>query len=178
MLTALPHLVHEEVDAAIAWYAVRVRSNFERVTAESLRSKGYTEFCPFYRSKRRWSDRTKTIEQALFPGYVFCRFDPDRRLPILQTPGVVSVVGFGNQFVPVDEAEIDAIQHAAHSGAEVSPWPYLRAGQRVRIRGGALHGLEGLLLEFKNEVRLVVSVTLLQRSVAVEIDRAEVEPIL
>ena len=160
------------------WYALRVRSHYERVVATSLNHKGYREFVPYYRAKRRWSDRTKIVEFPLFPGYVFCRFDPEKRLPILQTPGVVSVVSFGKKFIPVDEKEIESIRAIVTAGCEVRPWPYLRVGQRVRIRGGALDGVEGLLLEVKNETRLVVSISLLQRSVAAEIDRGSIEPVL
>ncbi len=143
-----------------------------------LRGKGYTEFVPYYRTKRRWSDRTKVVEIPLFAGYVFCRFDPNDRLPILQTPGVVDVVRFGQDFIPVNEREIESIGSIVNSGAEVTPWPYLREGQRVRIRGGALDGVEGILIDFRNGRRIVVSITILQRSVAAELDRADVEPIL
>lgn len=143
-----------------------------------LRGKGYTEFVPYYRTKRRWSDRTRVVEIPLFAGYVFCRFDPNDRLPILQTPGVVDVVRFGQDFIPVDEREIESIGSIVNSGAEVTPWPYLREGQRVRIRGGALDGVEGILIDFRNGRRIVVSITILQRSVAAELDRADVEPIL
>ncbi len=159
------------------WYAIRVRSNYERTTSLSLRQKGYTEYTPFYRARRRWSDRTKVVERALFPGYVFCRFDLQKRLPILKTPGVVSIVSFGKRFVPIDEDEIAAIQRSVQSGAGVCPWPHLRAGQRFRIVGGALCGVEGLLLNLKKGRRLVISVMFLQRSVAVEIDREDVEPV-
>ena len=160
------------------WYALRVKPRFERKVSQSLHQKGYEEFAPFYRSRRRWSDRTKTVEFPLFPGYIFCRFDPTKRLPILETPGVTAIVSFGKQLIPVDEAEIRAIQATVRSGAEVVPWPYLRLGQRVRIVGGPLGGLTGLLLDLQDGRRLVLSVTMLQRSVAVEISREEIEPIL
>lgn len=125
----------------------------------------------------RWSDRTKTVEFPLFPGYIFCRFDVARHLPILKTSGVVSIVSFGKQLISVDEAEIAVIQAIQLSGAEVTPWPYLRVGQRVRIVGGPLYGLEGILRDLHDGHRLVLSVTMLQRSVAVEITREDIEPI-
>ncbi len=159
------------------WYAIRVRSNFERSVSNSLKNKGFSEFAPHYRARRRWSDRTRIVEFPLFPGYVFCRFDPKRRLPILQTPGVVCVVSFGLEFISVDEREIEAVQRVISCDGEVRPWPYLRVGQKVRVRGGSLDGVEGLLLDLKNRQRLVVSITILQRSVATEIDRDSVEPI-
>ncbi len=162
-------------EAIHPWYAVRVRSNFERTASNSLRQKGYSEFTPFYRVRRRWSDRTKTLELPLFRGYVFCRFDINKRLPILQTPGVVSIVCFGKQFIPVSEEEMAAIQAVVKSGREVQPWPYLREGQRVRIVSGPLRGVEGIVLDLKDGWRIVVSVTILQRSVAAEIDRDSIE---
>ena len=159
------------------WYAVRVRSNYERTVSRSLQNKGYVEFAPFYRAERRWSDRTKLVEFPLFPGYVFCRFDVQQRLPVLQTPGVVSVVGFGSEFAVIDDVEIDAVRKVVTSGSEVRPWPYLRVGQRVRVRGGTLKGLDGILLDLKSGRRIVISITILQRSVAAELNRASIEPL-
>jgi transcription antitermination factor NusG len=145
--------------------------------AVSLRSKEYEEFLPLYRSRNRWSDRLREVTVPLFPGYVFCRFDPARRLPIITTPGVVSVVGLGKTPQPVDPAEIEAIQALVRSGLPAVPWPYLRAGALVRIEHGALEGIEGILTAVKNEYRVVLSITLLHRSVAVEIDRGWIRPI-
>jgi transcriptional antiterminator NusG len=108
----------------------------------------------------------------LFPGYLFCRFNPQDRLPILKTPGVIQVVGFNNGPAAVDEAEIRSIQTLATAGVPHQPWPFLAAGDRVRIESGPLLGLEGILIDVKRSHRLVLSVTLLQRSVAVEIDSA------
>ena len=124
-----------------------------------------------YPGTSRWSDRTKRIELPLFPGYVFARFDVVKRLPVLKVPGVMHVVGFGRTPEPVDETELAAIERLVASGLPVQPWPYLRTGGVVKIRRGALTGLEGTVLEIKNTYRLVVSLTLMQRSVAVEIDR-------
>lgn len=153
------------------WFALRVRSHCEKPIAAILHNKGYQEFLPLYRSRRRWSDRTKQLELPLFPGYVFCRFDPCDRLPILTTPGLVHIVGIGKTPVPVDDQEIEAIHAIIRSGLAAEPWPFVKVGNLVRINHGALCGLEGILLEFKKRHRLLVSVTLLQRSVAVEIDR-------
>lgn len=160
------------------WFALRVRSNFERIVSESLRDKGFEQFTPFYKAKRRWSDRIKVVEFPLFAGYVFCRIPFEHRLSVLRTPGVVSIVGFGGKPAPVDEREIADLQAVMASGRNAVPWPYLRVGQKIRLRGGSLDGLEGLLLDLRNGRRILVAVTLLQRAVAVEIDRENVEPVL
>ncbi len=160
-----------------AWYALYVRSRHERVVEQTLKGRGYPAFSPFYRMRRKRSDRTKELDVPLFPGYVFCQFDPNRRLPVLTTPGVVFVVGAGNIPEAVQESEIASIQTVAQSGKPVQPWPFLQAGQRVRILAGPLYGVEGRLLKMKNECRLVISVTILQRSLAMEVDQDSVAPV-
>ena len=152
------------------WFALQVRSRREAYVADWLRSKGYEEFLPQYKSRKRWSDRVKEVQNPLFPGYLFCRFDPQDRLPILKTPGVIQIMGFNRSPMPVDEAEISAIQTLVASGIPNTPWPFLHAGDVVEIQRGPLRGLRGSLVAFKGNYRLVLSVTLLQRSVAVEID--------
>ncbi len=159
------------------WYALQVRTRYEKSVATLLDGKGYKWFLPLYKRRRRWSDRIKEIELPLFPGYLFCRFDIQKRLPILKTPGVLLVVGTAKTPVPIDETEITAIQSLVKSGLPSQPWPFLQVGQRVRIDSGALCGLEGILLHFKGRHRIVLSVMLLQRSVAVEIDGAWVSSI-
>ena len=159
------------------WFALQVRARHELLVAEYLRGKGYEWFLPLYKCKKRWSDRTKEVESPLFPGYLFCRFDPQWRLPILNTPGVIRVVGNNRQPTPVDDQEIAAIQTLIASGARNQPWPYVEIGDRVRIESGPLRGLEGILLEFRGNQRLVLSITLLQRSMAVELDPASVTPL-
>jgi len=161
----------------LPWFALKVRPRHEKTTAWALHNKGFEEFLPLYRSRRRWSDRIKELDIPLFPGYVFCRLDPEDRLPALTTAGVVALVGIGKTPSPVEEAEIVALQAVVRSGLRAEPWPFLRIGQAVRIELGPLAGLEGILAEIRNRHRLVVSVTLLQRAVAVEIDRAWIRPI-
>lgn len=156
------------------WFALQVRGRREPAVAEHLRCQGYEWFLPLYKCKKVWSDRVKDVESPLFPGYLFCRFDSQMRLPILKTPGVIQIVGNNRQPVPVDEQEIAAIQTLIATGARNQPWPYSKVGDRVRIESGPLSGLEGLLVEFRGSHRLVVSVTLLQRSVAVELHSAVV----
>jgi len=158
------------------WYALRVKSNREWTVAAAARGKGFEEFVPRYRVRRQWSDRVRDMEVPLFAGYVFCRLDVRERLPVLTIPGVVGFVGTRQGPLPVEEAEVAALQRIAGSGAPAAPWPYLRAGQRVRITRGPLRGLEGLLALVKSDYRLVLSVTLLQRSVAVEVDRDAIIP--
>jgi transcription antitermination factor NusG len=159
------------------WFALRIWSQKEKLVAAALHSKGYEQFLPLYRCRRRWSDRVKEFELPLFPGYLFCRFDPNNRLPILVTPGVMLIVGIGKIPVPVDEGELAAIQSIINSGLKTQPWPYLRIGEKVRIERGSLEGVEGILVAVKKPHRLVVSVTILQRSVAVEIDEGWAHPV-
>lgn len=132
---------------------------------------------PMCRSRRRWSDRVKEVEVPLFSGYLFCRFDPhDRQVPILGTPGVISIVGAGKTPIPVPDAEIEAIRSVVRSGLKAQPWPYVKLGTPVYIERGPLAGLEGIVTNTDKVCRLMVSVSLLQRSVAVEIDRDWVRP--
>ena len=160
------------------WYALRVRSRYEHTVARHLQGRGYESLLPLYKCRRRWSDRFKEIELPLFPGYVFCQFSPLNRLPILSIPGVVHVVGVGRTPVSIDESEIAAIQAAVKSGLHRQPCPFLEIGDRVRIEHGPLCGIEGILLGFRGNQRLVLSVTLLQRSVAVQVEEAWVQPMM
>lgn len=157
------------MDSKLNWFALRTRPRAEKVVADALRGKGYEEFLPLHLERRRWSDRIATVEMPLFPGYVFCRFDAQQRLPILTTPGVLLVVGIGKTPEPIDDTEIDSLRVLVDSRLQLQAWPYLHIGQRIQIVAGPLTGAEGILLAVKNQNRLVVSVTLLQRSVAVEI---------
>src|ERR1017187_7564785 len=161
-----------------SWYALRIQSRLAIVASTTLRAKGYEEFLPLYRSRHRWSDRIKDLELPLFPGYLFCRFDvTDRFMPILTTPGVIGIVGAGKTPVPVDLEEIEAIRAILRSGLAAQPWPNLAVGSKVYIEGGPLAGVEGIVTNTDKVYRLIVSVGLLQRSVAVEIDRAWARPI-
>ncbi len=155
----------------LPWYGIRTRSNHEKIAARVLENRGYEQYLPVYRNRRRWSDRIIESEQPLFPGYVFCRFDSKKRLPIVTAPGVVSVVGIGKDPAPIEDSEIEAIQAVLRSGLATEPCPFVREGQRIRVTCGSLEGLEGILIHKKNEWRMVVSVNMLQRSVSVEIDR-------
>jgi len=160
-----------------SWFALQVRSRWEGTTASLLRGKGLETLLPTYTTKRKWSDRFKVVESPLFPGYVFCRFDVHNRLPVLITPGVISVVGRGKTPVAVDDTEILSIQAAIGSGIHLEPWPYVQIGERVRIKDDVLDGMEGILTSFKGSHRVIISVTLLRRSVALEIDRSRITPL-
>ena len=162
---------------SFSWFALQIRSRWEGTTAGLLRGKGLETLLPTYSAKRKWSDRFKVVEAPLFPGYVFCRFDVHNRLPVLITPGVISVVGRGNTPVAVDDTEILSIQAAIGSGIHMEPWPYVEIGERIRIKDNILDGMEGILTSFKGSDRVVISVTLLRRSVALEIDRSRITPL-
>src|ERR1051326_7383391 len=160
-----------ELTAGKQWYALQLRPRFEKIVALHLRNKGYEEYLPLYRSRRRWSDRLKEIELPLFSGYIFCKFDITDRLPVLVIPGVISIVSSGRVPLAVPDQEIEAVQNVVKSGLSYGPWPSLCAGERVRVRYGPLRGLEGTVVEVKNTYQLIISVTMLSRSVSVAIDR-------
>lgn len=159
------------------WYALQVRTRWESSTAVLLSGKGYRTFLPTYMAKKLGNGKFRKAPASLFPGYVFCNFDAQNRLPILITPGVIAVVGRGRVPLPVDDSEIAAIQTVVASGLRAQPCPYLDLGQKVRIESDALQGLEGILVHFKGNDRIVVSVSLLRRSVSLEIDRSCVRPV-
>lgn len=155
------------------WYALRVKPCHERVVCHHLTRVGVEHFLPLYRSRRRWSDRIKELEVPLFPGYVFARFAPSERIPVLRVPGVRHILGSNKNPTPVSESEIQAVKQMVSSGVPIQPWPYVRVGDWVRIVRGPLRELEGYLIQERNQYRVVVSVHLLQRSVAAEVDRLD-----
>ena len=147
-----------------SWFALVTRPRHEKTAAVGLRAKGLQEFLPLQWTRRRWTDRVQVIDLPLFPGYLFCRFGPEKYLHVMQTPGVRAVVGFAGKPAPVAASEIDTLQAVLGSGCGVQPWPYLTAGDRVRLDDGPLAAIEGILLREKSHFRVVVSVELLQRS--------------
>ena len=175
----LETLMESKVSApspSISWYALQVRSRKENYIASQITGQGYECLLPTYRSMRKWSDRVKELEQPLFPGYLFCRFDICDRRPVITTPGVLQIVGSGRTPTAVSDEEIHALQLVVSSGVSKEPWPYLEVGKRVRVDYGTLTGLEGILVSLKGNHRVVLSVTLLQRSVAMEVDSAWLTP--
>jgi transcription antitermination factor NusG len=152
------------------WFAAQVWSGREQLAADHLLSRGYEVFLPRYREYRRWSDRVKTTERALFPGYLFVHMGRDVLGKVLTAPGVVRIVGDGQRPLAIHTAEIDAVKRIVESGLNAEPWPFARVGDHVRIAVGPLRDTEGVVIRVKNSHRLVVSISLLQRSVAVELD--------
>ena len=161
----------EVQDRTWPWFAVLTRLGRERRATKHLENTGYECYLPVRCSTRRWSDRWKKVEAPLFPGYFFCRMNPHDRLPVLLTPGVIQIVGVGKTPIPVKEEEIAALQRVEKNRLSTSPWPYVDVGDIATIREGPLKGLTGLVTRIKSEMKLILSVSLLRRSVAVEIDR-------
>jgi transcription antitermination factor NusG len=160
----------------VPWYALTVKHQHEKTIEAALVYKGFEAFSPMYRSRRQWSDRTKEIELPLFSGYIFCRFPYGAKARVLNTPAVSHVVAFGGRPAAVADADIEAIRAIVNSELPVRPWPHLKPGDRVRVERGPLRGVEGVLVQEKNARELVVSVELLQRSIAVQVDATSVVP--
>lgn len=156
------------------WFALAVKPRCDKVVARTLEAKGFETFLPLYRKQHMYAARYREFELPLFPGYVFCRFSVLTRLPILMTPGVNQILGSGNRPIPLLETELVSLQTAIRSGLPLQPVPFLEIGRRVRIGEGMLAGVVGIVTSFKQSLRLVLSVTLLQRSVLLEIDRDQV----
>jgi len=168
----------DQAQTLLPWFAIQVRVRSEKLVANILQNKGFEALLPLYTVNRQRSDRVVGLELPLFPSYLFCRLDLTRRLlPLFTTPGVLKVLGTGQTPLPVDEKEIEAIRTILKSGCPAVPWPMPNEGERVRIESGPLCGLEGVLVGKKKDSRLVVSVTLLQRSISVEIDADCVRPL-
>lgn len=159
------------------WYAVQVRLRYERLVAHILENKGFELFLPLHICRSKWSDGYVEVEEPVFPGYLFCKLDFSRRLmPLLTTPGFVRILGFGRQPCAVPEDEIERVRLIVDSGIAVHPSPVPKVGDLVRLHSGPLKGLEGTLISVKKRHRLVVSVSLLQRAVAVEVDEEYLHP--
>lgn len=163
--------------AAAHWYAAYTCANHEKRVAEQLASRGIESFLPLYEAVRRWTDRRVKLRLPLFPGYVFVRMPLTERLRVLQLSGVARLVGFGEKPVALPEHEIDGLRRGWQGDVTMEPHPYLNEGHRVRILRGPLAGIEGVLLRKKNSLRLVLSIDLIMRSVAVEVDAADIRSI-
>jgi transcription antitermination factor NusG len=157
------------------WHALYTRHQHERLVAHALTGKGFDIFLPQYRAIHRWKDRRKELEVPLFPNYVFIQGGLDRMLNILTTPGVHSLVSWGGRPADIPQDEIDAVRRLVESPLRIQPHPYIKCGDRVRIKSGPLEGIEGILVRSKSAYRLVLSVEMLSRSAAVEVDASMVE---
>ena len=162
-------------EQAVAWYAVYTRHQHERSVTQILAAKGLETLLPLYPAIRTWKDRTKLISLPLFPCYVFVKAGLDRRLDIVTTPGITALVSNARQLAAIAACEIEDVRRTVESGAHVEPHPFLKCGERVRVKRGPLAGLEGLLVRKKSIFRLVLSIDMLGKSVAVEIDSALIE---
>ena len=160
-----------------SWYALYTKHQHEKKASTYLGKTGFEVLLPTYQSASRRKDRNKIITLPIFPGYVFVRAGLDRTLDLLKAPGVFWIVGNSNGPIMVPETEIDGLKKIMRSDARVEPHPYLKTGDRVRVRSGSLSGLEGILVRFKNVCRVVLSLELLQKALAVEIDASLVERI-
>lgn len=159
------------------WYAVQTRSRHEKKAFAELREKGVSSFLPLMKQVHRWSDRNKEVDVPLFPGYVFVNTSaiPEARVSVLRTPGVANFVGNHGKGTPIPDKQIQDIQAILGSKVAVASHPFLVMNQRVRIRGGSLDGVEGMLVGMNSDLSLVVSVDLIQRAVAIRVSGYEVE---
>jgi transcription termination/antitermination protein NusG len=161
------------------WYALQTRARHEKAVVQRLSDKGVTTFLPLLKQVHRWSDRRKTVEVPLFGCYVFAKLPPqnDQRLRVLVVDGVLSFVGPRGQGIPIPEEQIDAVRKLIEEQLPYCSHPFLKIGQRVRVRGGSLDGVEGILTSRSGERKLVISVDAIQRSLGVCIEGYDVEPV-
>jgi transcription antitermination factor NusG len=159
------------------WYALYTNARHEKVVAKQLEERRIETFLPLYRTWHRWKDRRKQVELALFPSYVFIRIEEQQKLPVLKVPGAVHVVSFNGKMAALPEREIEALRNALENEIYAEPCPYLRVGRRVRVVRGPMMGAEGILSRKKDKCRVVISVDVLMRSVAVEVDGTDLEAI-
>ena len=160
-----------------SWFAVRTRSRHEKKAAFEIGVKGFTSFLPLVARKQRWSDRIKEVELPLFPGYVFVQTDgtAENQVSVLRSTGVVGFVGSNGRGTPIPAEQIDSIRNIVEQEVPFTLYPYLHVNQRVRIKGGSLDGVEGTLLAKNSDQSLIVSIDLIQRSVAIRVSGYELE---
>jgi transcription antitermination factor NusG len=175
VLTAIDHT---DAGSTLAWWALYTRHQHEKTVSDILRTKGVEVFLPLYASVRRWRDRRKLLYMPLFPGYVFVREAQGQRVHVLTTPGVHMILSQGDRAAIIPEDEIQAIRRISEVDCRVEPHPFLKCGERVRVKHGSLSGIEGILVRKKNVFRLVLSVQMLAQSVAVEVEASDVEPVV
>jgi len=159
------------------WYAAYTSANHEKRVAEQLDVRAVEHFLPSYASVRQWKDRRVTLQMPLFPGYVFVRMALRDRLQVQQVPGVAHLVGFDGTPAALPDEEIEALRASLESGVRAEPHPYLAAGRRVRLKSGPLTGMQGILVRRQGNFRVVISIELIQRSLVVHVDAADVETV-
>lgn len=153
-----------------SWFAAQVRPGRELSVHDSLVSKGYEVFSPRYKTRRKWSDRVKEVDVPFFPGYVFCRVGATSYAKVVTTYGVIRIVSFCGRPTPIPDSDIESVRKLAECAQMARPWPYSRVGQEVVVKSGPLRGMVGNVVAVKNKYRIIVSIHLLQRSIAAEID--------
>jgi transcription antitermination factor NusG len=176
----LQHQTLSALPAAYAeprWYAAYTRAQHEKHIAQRLELGRVESYLPLYEKQSRWKDRRVRLQLPLFPGYVFVRIALKERLAVLRIPGVVRLVSFNNLPAPLPEGQIEALRRVLGNGLRAEPCPFLNSGRRVRVRFGPLAGFEGILVRRKANYRFVVSVDLIMRSMMVDIDGTDLEPI-
>jgi transcription termination/antitermination protein NusG len=171
--------VHEAEPQAENWYSLHTRPRHEKIVAQRLQERGVATYLPLITEIHRWSDRKKSVQLPLFSCYVFAKFVPNRaeRLRVLRVDGVFGLVGAHGEGSPIPDDQIDAVRNLVEGEIPWSCHPFLKIGQRVRIRSGALDGLEGILTSRNGDRTLVISVDAIQRSLAVRVEGYEVEPV-
>lgn len=176
ILQALPISANVEAEN---WYALHTRPRHEKIVSQRLSDTGVTTFLPLITEVRRWSDRKKSLQLPLFSGYVFAKFAPNRdeRLRVLRVEGVLELIGSHHEGSPIPDEEIDAVRTLVDKKLNWSSYPYLSIGQKVRIRSGALDGVEGILVARNGDRSLIISVNAIQRSLAVRVEGYQLEPL-
>jgi transcription antitermination factor NusG len=159
------------------WYAAYTSANHEKRVSEQLMRRSVEHFLPLYQLVRRWKDRRVKLQLPLFPGYVFVRLVLCDRMKVLQVPGVAKLVGFNGTPAALPQQEIDSLRTSLANGVRAEPHPFMAAGRRVRVKDGPLAGMMGILVKRKNKTRFVVSVELIQRAIAIEIEETDLEPV-
>jgi transcription antitermination factor NusG len=172
-----PNMVAGDIRDGFGWYALYTRHQHEKTVAKVLTRNGFDTFLPLYAAVHCWKDRVKQLSLPLFPCYVFLRGPFRHWLPVLTTPGIHTVVGFGGQPAMIPSSQIEAIRRIVESPFRAEPHPFIKCGDRVRIKRGPLQGIEGTLVRKKNQWKLVLSLEMLERSVAVEVSASVVERI-
>lgn len=159
------------------WYAAYTSANHEKRVAEQMDMRSIEHFLPLYESLRRWKDRNVKLKLPLFPGYVFVRLALSDQLSVLQLPGVARLIGFNGTPAALPDEEIETLRTSFETGVRAEPHPFLTLGRRVRVKAGPLVGMEGILIQRKGKFRVVISIELIQRSVAVQLDEPDLEPL-